>query len=117
MARYIKTGVIDHVAKYEPQYSVNTDVDYHQSMNIIIKADEMFGDLPSAVRKQFENDPAQFLKFVSNPDNISKLAEMGLTDQPYNPTPVEPPAPDPTTAKPSESKTSSESSATAPATP
>ena len=50
MARYIKTGVIDHVAKYQPQYTENSEVDYHNSLNIILKADEMFSELrlPSA---------------------------------------------------------------------
>jgi len=92
MARYIKTGVLDHVAKYEPQYSENTATDYHESMNIVIRANDMFADLPSSVRKQFDNNPAEFLNFVQNPDNISKLAEMGLTNNsPISPTGDKPP--------------------------
>lgn len=79
MARYIKTGVLDHVTKYQPQYTDNTMQDYQQSQNIIIKADLMFSELPSQVRKNFGNDPAAFLDFVSNEANHDKLAEMGLT--------------------------------------
>lgn len=94
MARYIKTGVIDHVAKYEPQYTDNTALDYHESQNIILKANDMFSELPSPVRKQFNNDPASFLDFVSDESNHSKLQEMGLTTTPPQPSPpTSPPQP------------------------
>lgn len=92
MARYVKTGVLDHVAKYAPQYTENNEVDYHNSMNIVLRANEMFADLPSPVRLRFENDPGQFLEFVNNPDNHSQLAEMGLTNTPMSP-PSDNPAP------------------------
>lgn len=78
MARYIKTGVIDHVAKYEPQYRDNDDLDYHQSQNIILKADAMFSELPSSVRKEFQNNPSEFLKAVNSPDATERLVELGL---------------------------------------
>lgn len=95
MARYIKTGVIDHVARYQPQYTENTMQDYHESLNIIHKANAMFSDLPSAVRKQFDNDPAKFMDFVHNPDNHSKLREMGLTETPMSPPSDNPEQPSP----------------------
>lgn len=101
MARYIKTGVIDHVAKYQPQYTDNSETDYHSSMNIVIKADAMFSELPSTVRKQFNNDPASFLAFVNDEANHSKLAEMGLTNPPIIPIPPEP-APASPTVQPTE---------------
>lgn len=79
MARYVKTGVIDHVAQYKGQYTENRETDYHSAMNLITRADQMFLDLPSQVREKFSNDPGKFLEFVENPDNHSKLTEMGLT--------------------------------------
>ena len=54
----------------------NTATDYHESMNILIKADEMFSELPSSVRLKFNNDPASFLTFVNNPNNLPALAEI-----------------------------------------
>ncbi len=103
MARYIKTGVIDHVQKYQPQYMDNTDVDYHSSQNIIIKADEMFAELPSPVRKRFNNNPAEFLQFVNDPENHEKLKDLvnppktpeKLPEEPQKP--IEAPAPAATT--------------------
>lgn len=86
MKRYRKTGIIDHVAKHQGNYGENDGIDYHQSMNIIRRADEMFLELPSQVRKEFGNNPAEFLDFVDNPANIEKLREMGLTNTPITPT-------------------------------
>lgn len=82
MKRYIKTGVLDHVAKYQPQYRDNNATDYQESMNIVIKADEMFSELPAQARKHFNNDPAAFLDYVQNPANHDTLHELGLTDPP-----------------------------------
>lgn len=100
MARYIKTGVIDHVQKYQPQYTENNEVDYHESMNVIRKADEMFLELPSSVRKTFHNDPAKFLEFVNDENNIDKLSEMGLTSKTKSPTGDKTTAPPAKTAEP-----------------
>ena len=57
-------------------------ISYHEAMNEIIKADDMFMELPSKVRKRFGNDPAQFLEFVSDPDNHDKIYEYGLGNRP-----------------------------------
>ena len=82
MERYTRTGVIDHVNKYSGQYTECRDISYHDAMNEIIKADDMFMELPSKVRKQFGNDPGKFLDFVSDPDNHDKIYEYGLADRP-----------------------------------
>lgn len=101
MAKYQKTGLVDHVAQHQGDYSDLTDVpSYHDSMNKIISANDSFSTLPSSVRKKFNNDPAQFLDFVSNPDNVDEMRDIGLlpplTPSPTEPLPVEdPPGPAP----------------------
>jgi len=82
MAKYQKTGVIDHVAKHSENYGFATSEDLHQSLNIIHTANEMFADLPSQARDKFDNDPAQFLDFVQDPDNKDQLYDLGLSDYP-----------------------------------
>ena len=47
-------------------------------MNIVLKADEMFNDLPSRARRHFDNDPAKFLDFVQDPKNHEQLVDLGL---------------------------------------
>lgn len=52
--------------------------DYHDSMLKVVKARESFAALPSAIRKQFANDPGEFIAFVHDPENHDQLIEMGL---------------------------------------
>lgn len=78
MARYIKTGAIDHVNKHGPNYGFATSLDFRESLELIANAQGMFDDLPSSIRSKFENDPAQFLEFAQDPNNVGQMADMGL---------------------------------------
>lgn len=81
LVRYQKTGVFDHVNKYDGQYGDATENDYQDAMNLIISADEMFSDLPAQARKYFDNDPSKFLAFFDGtptPERGEKLRELGL---------------------------------------
>lgn len=82
MKRFVKTGIIDHVNKHQPHYGENTAIDYQQSLDIIIQAENMFAELPSQARKHFDNDPKAFLKFVEDPNNHDKLYDLGLSNTP-----------------------------------
>lgn len=81
LKRYQKTGLIEHVSKHNGDYSDLYDVtDYHTAINIVLDAQNSFNTLPSSLRSQFNNDPAIFLDFVSNPENSQKLIDMGLAN-------------------------------------
>jgi len=81
MAKYRKTGLLEHSRKHSNNYGFATSDDFHTSMNIITQANEMFQDLPSDIRANFYNDPAQFLDFVSDSENAEEMAAMGLLTQ------------------------------------
>ena len=98
MAKYQKTGLASHVATHQGDYSDLTDVPtYHDAMNKIISANESFSTLPSSIRKHFHNNPAEFLDFVSNPENAEEMQTMGLLpSSPTESVPVaDPPPPEP----------------------
>ncbi len=79
MERYTKTGIIDHVATYGATYADMPSLgDFHAAMNLVTEAQQMFDDLPAQVRSDFKNDPAEFLDFVTNPENEDAMIEMGL---------------------------------------
>lgn len=82
MKRYVKSGVIDHVNKNEPFYGEVPACQYHEAVEQIKLADDMFSELPSPIRKHFDNDPAQFLAFVQDPRNKDDLYTMGLASSP-----------------------------------
>lgn len=101
LAKYQKTGVIEHRRQYEGRYGDFTNVtDYQTAMGVVIAAQNMFESLPSTVRKRFGNDPQQFLDFATNPVNGEELVKMGLAVR-REPPPAAPeasPAPAPTPA-------------------
>lgn len=79
MAKWQRDGVIEHVKEHGGSYGDFTvDFDYHEALNRVIEANDMFMALPSSVRAQFDNDPGNFLQAVSDPDQNKKLVELGL---------------------------------------
>lgn len=78
LAQFIKGRQVDHLAKYGGKYGVVDAVDFHQAMNIVATAQEMFSDLPSDVRMRFSNDPGAFFNFARNPENLDEMRKMKL---------------------------------------
>lgn len=78
MAKFQKTGMINHYANHAPQYLDIPAIDYHEAQNIIATANSMFEELPSSARAKFENNPERFLEFVQNPANIEECRKLGL---------------------------------------
>ncbi len=85
MAKFLKTGLIEHRNTHAENYGFATSDDYHTSLNVIQLAQDMFSELPSQARTKFENDPAKFLDYVQNPENADSLYDLGLTDLPPYP--------------------------------
>ncbi len=94
MAKYIKTGAIDHSTRFAGEYGYATSVDFHGAMNIVAQGESMFAELPAALRARFNNDTALFLDFVQDPENESELLSLGLSKPESAPAAL-PPAPDP----------------------
>jgi len=82
MARYEKTGLLDHANEYGPRYAaMPSQTDFHEAMNLVTEAQQMFADLPAGARSQFENDPAKFLDFMADPEKFEEQIEMGLRER------------------------------------
>ena len=87
MRKFEKTGQIPHLNNHTGGYGNYIGFeDYHTSLNKILAADEAFASLPAKVRTKFQNDPAHFLEFAQNPENLNEMREMGLAP----PAPPEP---------------------------
>lgn len=78
MATYAETGIITHLNQNAPQYGDATGIDFQNSMELILHAQEQFEELPSHVRKFFNNDPGAFLDFAQDPSNHETMVELGL---------------------------------------
>nr|QJB20242.1 MAG: internal scaffolding protein [Microvirus sp.] len=89
MAKYRKTGVLQHVTNMAHEFGDFSDVpDYKSAMEQIMAADAMFMELPAAVRDRFGNDPAKFIEYATDKSNLDDLRKMGLA-------PAAPEAPEP----------------------
>ncbi len=112
MTKYQKSGVLAHFNANQGDYSnLIHDGDYHSHMNFILAANENFSSLPSLIRRKFNNDPAVFLKFAADPDNLDQMIELGLSertpttssdDSPKPPKKAPPETPSTDTVKPPE---------------
>lgn len=81
LRKYDKTGLITHVNNARAHYGDYTEVnEYQESLNMVLKAQADFDALPGDVRKRFANDPGNFIEFVTNPDNLDEMRDLGLAD-------------------------------------
>lgn len=81
LKRYQQTGVIEHNNALQGSYDEYPDpIDFHEAQNIIAQAKSMFETVPSKIRRDFDNDPAKFLAFVQDEQNIEQMAAYGLTN-------------------------------------
>lgn len=78
MRKYVKTGIVNHVAERSGEYGVAHSMSYLECMEVVRKANEMFAAVPAKIRKKFNNDPAAFVEFVSNKDNVDEMRKLGL---------------------------------------
>lgn len=78
MARYMKTGVLEHVREDIAQYLDVSGVDFQKSMDLVAGAQSMFHSLPSHIRTKFDNSPRAFLEFMENPANAQEAISLGL---------------------------------------
>lgn len=78
LREYQKTGMIRHAKKYAGEYDDVTVESFQDAMFLVTRAQQMFNDLPSSLRKEFNNDPAQFVEFTGNPANKDRMIELGI---------------------------------------
>lgn len=80
ISKYDKTGLIDHVSKFEGSFGDLTGDDFKTMMDKVTNANSMFEQLPASIRKEFNNNPEHLLRFMENPDNRQRAIELGLID-------------------------------------
>jgi phage internal scaffolding protein len=103
MAKFEKTGIFPgSLNPNEPRYLDVSDVpDLMQAHNVLQEATAAFMALPATVRRDFDNDPLNFVTFAENPDNLEKMREWKLAPPEPAPEPpqrveiVNPPEPAP----------------------
>lgn len=77
LAKFVRTGILDTIGPgtYE---DVSDSLDYLTALQTIQRANEVFEALPSKIRAEFQNDPAQYLAFVEDSSNLERGIELGI---------------------------------------
>lgn len=76
--RFGVTGELPYTDRLPAYGDFQGIFDYQTAQNAILRAQASFNALPADVREAFRNDPAEFVEFATNPDNLPDLREMGL---------------------------------------
>lgn len=83
--KYDKTGLILHVSRFEAQYGDMTGLDFKTAQDLVLNAQASFDELPSNIRKYFNNSPMELLTFMEDPNNREKAIELGLINPLWTP--------------------------------
>lgn len=79
MKRYRATGLMRQFPG-QPRFMDCTSLpaDYQDALNKVVEANRAFEMLSSDVRSQFDNEPAAFVAFASDPENLEQMREWKL---------------------------------------
>lgn len=82
MARHNPSGRIPVVnVSQEIGVAIPPGFNFQQAQDIQLRAKQAFNKVPASIRNRFGNDPAEFMEFVQNPENIDECRKMGLAPQ------------------------------------
>ncbi len=93
--RYALTGILpDQSVKPIFDDLVGISTDYHEALDLVLRAEDSFYDLPSSLRERFLNDPRSLIRFLDDPNNRDEAVKLGLIDPspdaPASPAPASP---------------------------
>lgn len=82
VARFSETGVLPQ-GNRQPLFGdfEHFPTDLAASMAMYDEAHARFMELDASIRKQFDNDPAQLLAFLNDPNNREEAIQLGLIDR------------------------------------
>lgn len=80
--QYHRTGLLPQGTRQPMFGDFSSGDDFAESLIRIQEAQADFDALPSAIRTEFGNDPAQLLSFMQDPENLEEAIEMGLYPAP-----------------------------------
>jgi hypothetical protein len=81
MDRYRKTGMLPQFREKMPLFIDNTGVTSVEEAHALVReANYLFEQIPSQVRKMMDNNPANLVDFVTNPENQEICIKHGLLE-------------------------------------
>lgn len=79
VAKYRKTGIIEHVKRAKERYGDFTDLaNYANNLDKVAKAQQSFEMLPAELRNHFKNSISGFFDYIKNPNNREQCEKWGI---------------------------------------
>jgi len=79
----IDASTVQSLAKAPGRYGDFTNAaDFQEVSNRVIRMNDAFMALPPQTRLKFDNNPANMVEFVSNPENYDEAVTLGLLPPP-----------------------------------
>lgn len=75
--KYVVTGEMPQLVLPPMQGDFTNVPTYQEAMNKIVEAQHSFAALDAQVRARFDNDPAKWVDFASDPKNSEEMRKMG----------------------------------------
>lgn len=70
------------ISNRQAQFGDFSDMkDFHSAMNIVTKAQQEFEQMPSVIRRRFHDNPAEFMDFVNDENNIEEGIKLGIYER------------------------------------
>nr|UXQ87943.1 MAG: internal scaffolding protein [Microvirus sp.] len=88
--RYQDHQILDHLQTTQAQYGYAPAISFTEAMQTVALANEKFMELPSEIRKAFNNDTANFLDAADDPTQRPKFEQLGLLEPLPTSSPDEP---------------------------
>lgn len=77
--RYLRNG--NQPRNFAPaKFGDYSAMDFLDMQNIIVDAKRQFEELPSKVRRRFNNDPFQLMRFIEDPENKLEAEKLGILE-------------------------------------
>jgi len=86
VGKYQKTGLVDHVNRYEGTYGDVSGADFEKAMELVTEQKTIFAELPSSIRKHYKNDVVKYLAAVESDEGAAEHANL-LNPAPEDPEP------------------------------
>lgn len=73
-----KAGSLSHWQKHGAFYADLADLptDPFEAREVLNRAHEIFQEMPSEIKKEFHQDPLEFARFASDPENAGRIPQL-----------------------------------------
>lgn len=78
VATFTRTGMLPQHTMPPLQDDFHKIGSFQDALDLVVAARESFQAMPAEIRNRFQNDPARFVDFCSNPDNRPEMRKLGL---------------------------------------